>query len=149
MAPVKNKPLTKKQLDQLKEKLLEERQTLIQSASVNAEELGLTTNVDVSDEVDAAVADYEGSQMLRFKNRELFYIKKIEKALKKIDANEYGECTECDGMIKFERLLARPTADLCIQCKEEAEREESSNIYGRMSKSMGKTIDLSSGAAAR
>src|SRR5690606_16079539 len=101
------------------------------------------------DEVDAAVADYEGSHLLRFRNREVFYAKKLDKALKKIESGDYGACIECDGMIRFERLLARPTADMCIQCKEESEREESSNIFGRQSKSMGKTVDLSVGMGAR
>lgn len=149
MAPVKEKPLSKKQIDQLKKKLLDEKQSLLFSGTVSAEDLGLNTTEDVNDEIDAAVADYEGSHLLRFRNREVFYAKKIDKSLKKIEAGEYGECDECGGMIKFERLLARPTAEMCIQCKEEAEREESSNIYGRQSKSMGKTLDFSAGAAAR
>jgi DnaK suppressor protein len=149
MAPVKSKPLTKTQLNQLKKKLQEERASLLFSGTVSAEDLGLATTEDVSDEIDAAVADYEGSHLLRFRNREVFYAKKIEKALKLIDAGDYGQCNECGETIRFERLLARPTADMCIQCKEEAEREESSNIYGRMSKSMGKTLDLATGVAAR
>lgn len=147
MAPVKNKPLTKTQLNQLKKKLQEERASLLFSGTLSAEDLGLSTTEDVNDEVDAAVADYEGSHLLRFRNREVFYAKKIDKALKAIESGEYGQCQECSEMIRFERLLARPTAEMCIQCKEESEREESSNIYGRMSKSMGKTLDLSAGTS--
>lgn len=149
MAPVKEKSLTKKQIDQLKKKLEEERDSLLFKGTLSASDLGLSSTDDVNDEVDAAVADYEGSHLLRFRNREVFYAKKIEKALKKIELGEFGECDDCAGKIKFERLLARPTAELCIQCKEEAERDESSNIYGRQSKSLGKTVDLSVGAVAR
>lgn len=142
MAIEKVKPLTKKQVEQLRKKLAEEREGLLYNNRMSAEELGLATTDDVNDEVDAAIADYEGSHLLRFRNREVFYAKKIEKALKKIELGEYGECTECGGMIKFERLLARPTADLCIFCKEEAEREESSSFQGRQSKSLGKTLEM-------
>ena len=142
MAVEKVKPLTKKQIEQLKKKLTEERNSLLFNGRMSAEELGLANTDDVNDEVDAAVADYEGSHLLRFRNREVFYAKKIEKALKKIELNEYGDCTDCAGPIKFERLLARPTAELCIQCKEEAEREESSNFLGRQSKSLGKTLEM-------
>ncbi len=149
MAPMKERPLTKKQIEQLRKKLLAERESLLFKENVSAEEFGLATAEDVSDEVDAAVADYEGSHLLRFRNREVFYAKKIEKALKKIEGGDYGECSDCGGYIRFERLLARPTAEMCIQCKEEAEREESSNIFGRQSKSMGKTLDLSAGAPVR
>jgi hypothetical protein len=49
-------------------------------------------------------------------------------------------------LLKFERLLARPTAEMCIFCKEEAEREESSSFQGRQSKSLGKTVELSGNA---
>jgi DnaK suppressor protein len=147
MAPMQSKPLTKKQIDQLRVKLEEERASLLFSGKVNSEDLGLNTTEDVNDEADAAIADYEGSHLLRFRNREVIYAKKIEKALKKIKSGEYGECIECGDTIRFERLLARPTADLCILCKEEAEREESSNIFGRMSKSLGKTLDLSTGVS--
>jgi DnaK suppressor protein len=145
MAIEKTKPLTKKQVEQLRKKLSSERESLLFNGRMSAEELGLATTDDVNDEVDAAVADYEGSHLLRFRNREVFYAKKIDKALKKMDLNEYGQCTECAGPIKFERLLARPTAEMCIFCKEEAEREESSNFLGRQSKSLGKTLELSSG----
>lgn len=145
MALEKVKPLTKKQMDQLKKKLSEEREGLLYNNRMSAEELGLANTDDVNDEVDAAIADYEGSHLLRFRNREVFYAKKIEKALKKIELGEYGECTECAGPIKFERLLARPTAEMCIFCKEEAEREESSSFHGRQSKSLGKTLEMASG----
>lgn len=145
MAVEKIKPLTKKQIEQLKKKLAEERNSLLFNGKLSAEELGLSSTDDVNDEVDAAVADYEGSHLLRFRNREVFYAKKIEKALKKIELGEYGECSECGGPIKFERLLARPTAEMCIFCKEEAEREESSSFQGRQSKSLGKTLELTAG----
>ncbi len=144
MAIEKVKPLTKKQVDQLRKKLNEEKESLLFNGRMSAEELGLAMTDDVNDEVDAAVADYEGSHLLRFRNREVFYAKKIDKALKKIELGEYGLCSECAGPIKFERLLARPTAEMCIFCKEEAEREESSNVHGRQSKSLGKTLDMGS-----
>jgi DnaK suppressor protein len=147
MAPVKSKALTKKQLDQLKTKLEEERASLLFSGKVSSEDLGLNSTDDVNDEADAAIADYEGSHLLRFRNREVMYAKKIEKSIKKLIAGEYGDCVECGETIRFERLMARPTADLCIQCKEEAEREESSNFFGRMSKSLNKVVDLSTGAS--
>jgi DnaK suppressor protein len=146
MAIEKVKPLTKKQIDQLRKKLQEEKDGLLFNGRLSAEELGLATTDDVNDEVDAAVADYEGSHLLRFRNRETFYAKKIDKALKKMELGEYGQCSDCAGPIKFERLLARPTAEMCIFCKEEAEREESSSFQGRQSKSLGKTVELSGNA---
>jgi DnaK suppressor protein len=96
-----------------------------------------------SDVVDQASSDYERSQLLRFRNRDLFYVKKLEKALAKISDEEYGTCEECDMDIKFERLLARPTAELCITCKDDAEREERGNYIARQSKTKEVTTEFS------
>jgi DnaK suppressor protein len=80
--------------------------------------------------------------LLRFRNREVFYAKKIDKALKKFEMEEFGMCSDCGEWIRFERLMARPTAEMCIQCKEESERDESNSFTGRQSKSLGKVLDL-------
>lgn len=137
----KSKALTKKQLDTLKTKLLEEKKSLVFNDKVAVVDLGLSVP-EGSDEVEQSITDYTNSHLLRFRNREVFYAKKIDKALKKFDMNEFGLCSDCGDWIKYERLLARPTAELCIMCKEESERDESSSFTGRQSKSLGKVVDL-------
>ena len=136
----KIKPLTKKQLETLKNLLLDEKKSLV-FAETNGAEFDLAL-VSGGDDVEQSISDYNNSHQLRFRNREVFYAKKIDKALKKFDVNEYGLCSECGCWIKFERLLARPTAEMCIICKEESERDESSSFIGRQSKSLGKVVDL-------
>jgi DnaK suppressor protein len=136
----KNKALTKKQLDNLKSKLLEEKEGLVFNDD-NSAELDLAL-LQGGDDVEQSITDYNNSHQLRFRNREVFYSKKIEKALKKFEVNEYGLCSDCGLWIKYERLLARPTAEMCIVCKEESERNESSSYIGRQSKSLGKVVDL-------
>lgn len=54
---------------------------------------------------------------LRARDRERKLIKKIEEALQKIEKNEYGFCDICGVEIGIRRLEARPTANLCIDCK--------------------------------
>lgn len=135
----KVKALTKKQLETLKNKLLEEKESLVFDNNGSELDLSLTNG---GDDVEQSISDYNNSHQLRFRNREVFYAKKIDKALKKFDVNEFGLCSDCGGWIKFERLLARPTAEMCIVCKEEAERDESSSFIGRQSKSLGKVVDL-------
>lgn len=136
----KIKPLTKKQIETLKNKLLSEKEMLV-FAEANGAELDLALTQG-GDDVEQSITDYNNSHQLRFRNREVFYAKKIDKALKKFETNEYGLCSECGYWIKFERLLARPTAEMCILCKEESERDESSSFIGRQSKSLGKVVDL-------
>jgi DnaK suppressor protein len=136
----KIKALTKKQLETLKNKLLEEKESLVFN-EVKTEGLDLAL-INGGDDVEQSISDYNNSHQLRFRNREVFFAKKIEKALKKFETNEYGLCSECGCWIRFERLLARPTAEMCIICKEESERDESSSFVGRQSKSLGKVVDL-------
>jgi DnaK suppressor protein len=136
----KIKALTKKQLETLKNKLLEEKESLVFN-EVKTEGLDLAL-INGGDDVEQSISDYNNSHQLRFRNREVFFAKKIEKSLKKFETNEYGLCSECGCWIRFERLLARPTAEMCIICKEESERDESSSFVGRQSKSLGKVVDL-------
>jgi DnaK suppressor protein len=129
--------LSNKQLNTLKDKIQADRERVLSGFDdINAEKYHLN-NDDRFDEVDQAASDYQRSQMLRFRARDVFYKKKLDKALDKFEAAEYGICEECDETIKFERLFARPTAELCISCKDEAEREEQGNYIGRQSKSLG------------
>ena len=95
---------------------------------------------ELSDPLDEASINVQTSQELRFRNREIFYLKKINKSLHRIEKGLYGLCEECDSEISIERLTARPTAELCIACKEEAELGEKNSIFGKTSKSLGKSI---------
>ena len=51
-------------------------------------------------------------------------LEQIEDALAKIEEGTYGICEECGGEISEGRLKARPVTTLCIQCKEEQEKQE-------------------------
>jgi dnaK suppressor protein homolog len=51
-------------------------------------------------------------------------MKKIEYTLKKLDTDDFGYCDSCGEEIGIRRLEARPTADLCIDCKTLAEIRE-------------------------
>lgn len=127
--------LTKKQTKELREVLVEEKNKLIYNGVYLSDEFNLDSE-DISDDVDLANSSMASSSALRFRNREVFYANKINEALKRVDAGEYGECEECGANIGFQRLLARPTAEQCINCKEENEKTEKSSVFGRISKSL-------------
>ena len=61
---------------------------------------------------------------LRNRDRERKLIKKIDETLGRIDAEDYGFCDKCGVEIGLKRLEARPTATLCIDCKELEEMRE-------------------------
>lgn len=46
----------------------------------------------------------------------------VEGALKRIEAGTYGICKYCQKPINSKRLLARPTASSCIDCKTELQQ---------------------------
>ena len=77
-----------------------------------------------ADEIDQAVADNNAALATKLHSRKAAYLKRIDTSLKKIDDGTYGECELCGDAISKNRLLARPTALLCIHCKEEQEKDE-------------------------
>ncbi len=76
------------------------------------------------DQNDRATQEEEFSLELRMRDRERKLIKKIEKTIRKLDSDDYGFCTDCGEEIGIKRMEARPTADLCINCKEQHEKKE-------------------------
>lgn len=69
------------------------------------------------DPSDSATQEEEFSLELRTRDRERKLIKKIDEALERIDNDEYGYCDACGVEIGIRRLEARPTAEMCVDCK--------------------------------
>ncbi|HAU02613.1 MAG: RNA polymerase-binding protein DksA [Porticoccaceae bacterium] len=69
------------------------------------------------DPADRATQEEEFSLELRTRDRERKLIKKIDKTLLRVEDNDYGFCDQCGVDIGIRRLEARPTADLCVDCK--------------------------------
>lgn len=80
------------------------------------------------DPADRATQEEEFSLELRARDRERKLLKKIERTLKKIETDDFGYCESCGVEIGIRRLEARPTADLCIDCKTLAEIREKQMI---------------------
>lgn len=69
------------------------------------------------DPADRASQEEEFSLELRTRDRERKLIKKIDKTIELIEADDYGFCDACGVEIGIRRLEARPTATLCVDCK--------------------------------
>lgn len=69
------------------------------------------------DPADRATQEEEFSLELRTRDRERKLIKKIDKTLLRVEEDDYGFCDQCGVEIGIRRLEARPTADLCVDCK--------------------------------
>ncbi len=135
--------LSQQNINQLKILLLQQREEILS----NGKTLRVDFNIEkdeLKDEADVAVNDVEQGMKMRLGNRESLYFKKVEEALLRMQDGTYGECTECGANINFRRLEARPTAELCIECKEATERNESLNAEGRKHKSLGELVSFKS-----
>ena len=76
------------------------------------------------DSIDESMEEELFSTEMRLHDREKFLLGKVTKQLVRLANNEINVCEECGEPISFRRLLARPVTTLCIDCKEQSEREE-------------------------
>lgn len=81
-----------------------------------------------ADPTDRASHEAERSFELRIRDREHKLIKKIKKALERIDNGTFGQCEICEEEISIERLKARPVTTQCIECK--TREEDMENALG-------------------
>lgn len=70
-----------------------------------------------ADPNDRATQESDMALELRNRDRERKLIKKINETIVKIEGGDYGYCDACGVEIGLDRLQARPTASLCIDCK--------------------------------
>lgn len=99
------------------------KQELMEEVDRTKEHMQTELN-NYADPNDRASQEEEFNLELRTRDRERKLIKKIEKTLDIIDKGDYGFCVACGIEIGVRRLEARPTADLCIDCKTLAEIKE-------------------------
>ena len=67
------------------------------------------------DPTDRASLEADRNFMLRIRDRENKLIKKIKKALTRIENGTFGICETCGDEIAIERLKARPVTTQCIE----------------------------------
>ncbi len=94
------------------------RKDLLANAAVTSQHL--QQNETSADPNDRATAEEERLLELRVRDRERKWLGKID--ARRIDTGEYGYCEETGEPIGLRRLLARPTATLCIETQEQRER---------------------------
>lgn len=59
---------------------------------------------------------YNLGMNINLRKHEMYEIKEIDEALKRIDSDSYGICEYCSKEIGRDRLEVRPQARLCIEC---------------------------------
>jgi DnaK suppressor protein len=116
--------LTPEELNTLKDILDEQLRDIMAQSRDAVNELTEVREQD-PDPLDLAVSESNREFTLRLADRERRLLSKIKYALERMQNGEYGTCESCGAAITFKRLMARPVATLCIDCKTEAEQVES------------------------
>lgn len=106
-------------------RVLQEEQKRLARTSQNALSYSMNHERNIGrDSIDESMEEEIFSTEMRLHDREKFLLGKVSKQLARLDADEIDVCEECGESISFRRLMARPVTTLCIDCKEQAEREE-------------------------
>ena len=72
-------------------------------------------------DLDDQAVESENEEVLADLNDQIrLELTEIEKALGRLDRNEYEICAKCKKTIPMERLEALPFTDLCIDCAEKS-----------------------------
>ncbi|MCP8687351.1 RNA polymerase-binding protein DksA [Marinobacterium sedimentorum] len=111
------------QLAHFRQILLKWRQTLLQDITNTVGHLQQAAS-NHADPLDKATQQEEMTLELRTRDRESKLIRKIDQTLGRIREDDYGYCDTCGIEIGIRRLEARPTANLCVDCKSIAEIKE-------------------------
>ena len=115
--------LTPEEVLDLQHVLIDRRDGILAAAGSTVSTL-TEQQVTQPDEMDQASSESDRDFDLRLAQRELKLISKLDHALRCIELGVLGVCETCGEPIGYRRLLARPVARMCIDCKTEAETSE-------------------------
>ncbi|MBW7946888.1 MAG: RNA polymerase-binding protein DksA [Sphingomonadaceae bacterium] len=115
MNPLQLAYFRKKLLDWKDDILREAKETLAQLQKEPLQE---------ADATDRASSETDWSIELRARDRQRKLINKIDAALRRIEAGEYGFCEVTGEPISLKRLDARPIATMTVEAQERHERNE-------------------------
>ncbi|MCR5725238.1 MAG: TraR/DksA family transcriptional regulator [Treponema sp.] len=110
-------------VEKMKEKLLEQRNTILESlASQNEDLKKIVETTDTGDVIDVASDVVDGKMLESLSAQDKNRLQLINNALDRISQDKYGLCLKCGKEIPQERLEALPYAFMCINCKSLDER---------------------------
>ncbi|MFZ9395546.1 MAG: RNA polymerase-binding protein DksA [Erythrobacter sp.] len=115
--------MNEKQQNYFRMLLLEWKRSIHQAAGQTLQSLqdGPIREPDLNDR---ASSETDWGIELRTRDRQRKLISKIDSALRRIDAGEYGYCEVTGDPIGLRRLIARPVATMTVEAQEAHERRE-------------------------
>jgi DnaK suppressor protein len=111
-------------IQEFKEKLLKEKQKILNGELMQSKDDLTLSQEDMADEADIASNIAQQQVSFNMRHRGMMKLRKIDEALGRIENNCFGLCEDCDEPIELKRLNNQPWATLCIAHAEEQEREQ-------------------------
>jgi DnaK suppressor protein len=102
-------------------KILENKQDELERIVRNRDAITIEKSADALDEVQHAS---ERELAIRNLDRESNLLRNVRSALRRIEDESFGICMHCEEEISPKRLAAVPWAPFCIQCQEQADRNQ-------------------------
>jgi RNA polymerase-binding protein DksA len=105
-------------IDVMRQRLLRQRRQLLwryHEELDRAEELSAPEIEDV----DRAAEQWDARVLAQLGKTDAAALERVTSALRRIDEGRYGMCTTCHSPIPEARLVAIPSAELCIGCADE------------------------------
>ena len=122
--------LTKSQLKEFKQRLLEERakfageiRAIAREASKNPREASGDLSAYTVHMADMSSDTYERELFVDLASSEQEVLYQIDEALKRFEEGTYGTCQQCNKPITLSRLKAVPYTSLCISCQRAKEQK--------------------------
>ncbi len=112
--------MTKTELSTYK-KILEIKQDELERVVRNRDAIAIEKSADALDEVQHAS---ERELAIRNLDRESNLLRNVRSALRRINDGSFGVCLHCEEDISPKRISAVPWAPFCIQCQEQADRNQ-------------------------
>lgn len=122
--------MTKIEMSKYK-KILENKQDELERIVCNRDAITIEKSADALDEVQHAA---ERELAIRNLDRESNLLRNVRLALRRIEEGSFGICLHCEEDISPKRIAAVPWAPFCIQCQEQADRnqEEGNEMFEDM-----------------
>jgi DnaK suppressor protein len=88
-------------------------------------------NEPLPDPYDLAASEAQTSMEIAIRERDRLLLRSLREALARIERGGFGICESCGEAISIKRILANPTAAVCIECKADQERIGSKRVNGQ------------------
>ena len=122
--PAEDEPfMNDRQLEYFRRKLIIWKQELLGQSAETIDNLQ-DSGRNVPDIADRASEETDRALELRTRDRQRKLVSKIDAALRRIDAGEFGYCEMTGEPISLKRLDARPIATMTLEAQEKHERRE-------------------------